>query len=224
MSNRSMKIHRNARRSVIRTVLTVIAVSFMLAVCAGGCASQHTASGVDRSTPYETVPDQPGRDITAASAHTTRAEKLLSEGKYEEAEAAAKAALEADVTDGRAHNTLGRAYFEQAKYYLAAWEFQYAIKLLPHRPEPKNNLGLVFEAVGKLDRAVECYGEARQIETDNPQFIGNLARAKLRRGDKDNEVRQLLADLVAKDTRPEWVQWARERLARLGTTSSAGQP
>ena len=115
---------------------------------------------------------------------------------------------------GPAHNNLGKVYFRQGKMYLAAWEFQYAMKLMPNQPEPPNNLGLVFEAAGKLDDAAESYGKAVAREPDNIDALGNLARAP-RRGDKDAEVRDLLNELVLKDTRPEWVAWARDRLATL---------
>src|SRR4029453_19576722 len=110
-------------------------------------------------------------------------------------EAELKSALAADVMCGPAHNNLGKVYYHQHKLYLAAWEFQYAMKLMPNVPEPRNNLGLVFESAGKLDDAVASYDEARGLEPDNVQFIGNLARARVRRGDDDAGVRDLLRQL-----------------------------
>jgi hypothetical protein len=35
---------------------------------------------------------------------------------------------------GPAHNNLGIVYYRQKKYYLAAWEFQYAAKLMAYSP------------------------------------------------------------------------------------------
>ena len=75
---------------------------------------------------------------------------------------------------------------------------------------------MVFEKAGKLDDAIESYGQALELAPDNPQLLGNAARARVRRGDKDDQLRQLLADLVMKDERPEWREWARKRLALMG--------
>jgi len=129
----------------------------------------------------------------------------MEEGDLDKAEQALKEALEADVMFGPAHNNLGKVYFTRKLFYKAAWEYQYAIKLMPHHPEPKYNLGLVYEAVGKIDEAVDLYSEARTLEPDNPILIGNVARARIKRGDKGQDMRELLTELLLKDTRPDWL-------------------
>ena len=189
-----------------------VAALCALAIWAPGCASKPSSPPGE----YQTVNDAPGRDAATAEQHHARATLLIEKGDWPGAEAALKAALAADVMYGPAHNNLGKVYFHQGKLYLAAWEFQYAAKLMPNQPEPKNNLGLVFESAGKLDDAVTSYDEAMRIAPDNPQFIGNLARARMRRGDRDDSVRELLSALVLRETRPDWVAWARTRLAEMG--------
>ena len=154
-------------------------------------------------------------DTEAARAKNTAALKALELEDFEVAEDLLKDALAADVGFGPAHNNLGKVYYEQGKLYLAAWEFEYAIKLMPHHPEPRNNLALVLETVNRFDESISHYESALQLQPDNPELIGNLARAKLRRGDPPEEVKQLLMDLVLKDTRPEWVDWARQRVANM---------
>jgi cytochrome c-type biogenesis protein CcmH/NrfG len=74
----------------------------------------------------------------------------------------------------------------------------------------------VLEEAGKFDEAVDWYDQALKIEPDNPQFIGNSARARVRRGDKDARVRELLAKLISGDNRANWVQWAKEKLVLMG--------
>ena len=86
---------------------------------------------------------------------------------------------------------------------------------MPHQPEPRNNLGLVFEAIGRLDEAAKWYDEAVALEPDNPEILGNLARTLIRNGRRDDRTRQVLSDLVLKDTRPDWVAWAREQMALI---------
>lgn len=191
------------------------ALGWMLALlivpAAGGCARQ----AGERQGGYETVSREPNRDSAAADRHNGEAVRHMDAKAYDRAEAALKAALGADVMHGPAHNNLGKVYYHQGKLYLAAWEFQYATKLMPGVPEPRNNLGLVFESAGKLDEAVASYDEARGLQPDNVQFLGNLARARVRRGDRDHDTRELLRQLVLRETRPEWADWARDRLSRL---------
>ncbi len=136
------------------------------------------------------------------------------------AEAALKAALEADIMCGPAHNNLGKVYYRQGKLYLAAWEFQYAMKLMPNQSEPPNNLGLVFEAVGKLDEATDSYGKAVVLAPENVEPLGNLARARVRRGDRQGDLVALLEKLVLRDTRPTWLAWEKSTLVRLQATHS----
>ena len=73
-----------------------------------------------------------------------------------------------------------------------------------NRVEPRNNLGLVFEAVGKLGDAAKWYEEALVLEPDTPEIVGNLARIYVRENRCDDRTRELLNDIVLKDTRPQW--------------------
>jgi Flp pilus assembly protein TadD len=187
-----------------------ISLCALAAVLAGtGCSGGSRRSGAA----YQTVAQDPGRDADTARRENDKAVEWIEKRDWGKAEELLKSALVADVTFGPAHNNLGKVYFQTGRYYLAAWEFQYATKLMPDQPQPRNNLALVLEAVGKLDDAVRCYDEALALAPDNAQVIGNAARARIRRGDRDAQVVQLLSKLVLCDTRPDWVEWAKERLA-----------
>jgi Flp pilus assembly protein TadD len=214
----AMRIRTNRARSAGATVVVLVAT---IATIGSGCAS-HQKTAKDKSGTYETLAagDERG-DAAKAERHNTTALTMLERGDFAGAEAELKSALAADVMYGPAHNNLGKIYFHQDKLYLAAWEFQYAMKLMPNTPEPRNNLGLVFESAGKLDDAVASYDEAMRLEPDNVQFIGNLARARVRRGDRDDAVRELLDKLVLRETRPDWADWARGELAAMSAKSGA---
>ena len=194
-------------RWIYRLSLSLVLLGFVQ-----GCGFSRPA-GPD----YQTVSEDPRRDTDLARRRNAEAIRLIDEGKLQEAEQVLKAALDADVMFGPAHNNLGLVYHRQSRLYLAAWEFQHAIKLTPYHPEPQNNLGLIFEAVGKLDKAIDHYEEALSLQPDNPQLVGNLARARFRRGDRGEKMRELLRDVVMKDTRPPWVGWAKEKLALIGS-------
>lgn len=190
----------------MRTALCV-----MLLLVTVGCSSKKPPAGPN----YQTVGRDPRRDTETARAENARAVELMDKGEWSKAEDALKRALAADVMFGPAHNNLGKIYYRQNKLYLAAWEFEYAAKLMPHQAEPKNNIGLVYEAAGKWNEAVDHYDQALSIEPENPELIGNAARARIRRGDTGPEVRQLLQKLVMIDTRPQWVSWAKRRLVMI---------
>lgn len=169
---------------------------------------------------YRTVVADPNHDTEMAKAENERAARLVAKGKLDAAEQALQSALVADVTYGPAHNNLGKVFFARCDYYLAAWEFEYARRLMPEAAEPNNNLGLVYEAVEKLDEAVAMYTIAYQMRPEDPEIIGNLARVRMKRDERDGEARRLLSELILYDTRPCWVDWAREHLA-LGESRSA---
>jgi len=199
-------------------------------------------SGCDKPTQpdaaenYQTVTSDPRRNTEQASKLNAKGLEELKERDYAKAEKLFKEALQADMFFGPAHNNLGIAYYEQQKYYLAAWEFDYARKLMPNKPDPKHNLGMVMEAVGKLDDAVAHYEEALAIAPDDTETIANLARTLAKRdvnytanraGDRNttdnarrandrDRLRELLHEIILKDTRPEWITWAKDHLALLG--------
>lgn len=164
---------------------------------------------------YRTLPEQDDRQVERARALHAQALEQLDAGELDAAEALLRKALTADITFGPAHNTLGRVYFEQGKLYLAAWEFEYAVKTMPNHPEPKNNLGLVLETARQLDEAIDHYRQAHAMEPDNVEILGNLLRARLDRGDTGRDIQDLLRELILKDTRPDWLNWAREKHAML---------
>lgn len=188
------------------------AVLILLALILGSCRGQGTSGRFD----WDNLAQDRRRNTEAARKHYARALEHLEGDDLDSAEKELQAALEADLFFGLAHNNLGVVYYRQKRYYKAAWEFQYAAKLMPNRAQPKNNMGMVFEAVGKLDQAAEWYEKALALEPDSVQVIGNLARVYVRTNRKDEKTRKLLEDIVLKDGRPEWVKWARERLATMG--------
>ena len=186
-----------------------LVVVLSLIICAAGCKS---GGGTNKS---DIIVANGKRDTERARKEHERAFELIRQHKYDEAEKVCKRALQADIMFGPAHNNLGLVYYYQDKLYAAAWEFQNAIKLMPYQSEPRNNLGLVFERAGKINSAAEAYSKAHEIQPDNPEYLGNLARAKVRMGERTDETRRLLEELVLKDDRPEWRDWAMSTLLRI---------
>ncbi|MCA9214544.1 MAG: tetratricopeptide repeat protein [Planctomycetales bacterium] len=195
-------------------LLTILPLLFVDA----GCAKFANR----KPTNYETVKATPNRDTSKAKLLNAEALELLDVGNTAKAEAKLKEALVADVDFGPAHNTLGYIYYRSKRYYLAAWEFQHAIKTMGHLARPHYNLGMVYEAVDRLDDAIASYSTAYEIAPEDPLVIGNLARATMKRNEHDPLLAHLMEELLLHDTRNDWRIWAREKLhtGKLPTNKS----
>ena len=184
-----------------------------VALIATGCTT--TAGTGDDAEPYRTIRVEPGRNTDEARRQNQIGLDHLERGDLIKASDAFGKALAADVEYGPAHNNLGKVYFKQADWYKAAWEFEYARKLMPKHAEPCNNLALVLEQAGELDRAVILYREATVLD-GSIEYRGNLTRALIRRGERTDEVRNLLQQIIQEDSRTDWVMWARQQHATMG--------
>ncbi|NND99085.1 MAG: tetratricopeptide repeat protein [Pirellulaceae bacterium] len=122
-------------------------------------------------------------------------------------------AVQANPGHGAAHNNLGLIHYRRRELVDAANEFQKAIEFMPDNPSPINSLGMTLEAAGKIDEAMELYRQANEFAPTNPLFLGNLVRAKIRTGHKDEYTIQQLQDLLVYETRHDWINWADEQLA-----------
>jgi Flp pilus assembly protein TadD len=189
---------------------TTLVCQIALAASIWGCAATH---GDSADLPYRTVKADPLRNTDTAKRENLAGLEHLAQGDLESAEKAFSRSLAADVEFGPAHNNLGKVHYRRQDWYRAAWEFEYAKKLLPRHAEPANNLGLVLEQGGQLDRAVDEFRLAVSLDKTNIHYTANLARAMIRRGDRTDEVRDLLQQVVEKDTRPDWSIWARQQLS-----------
>jgi hypothetical protein len=134
-------------------------------------------------------------------------------GKCDLAESEFRQAVRANEGHGGAHNNLGLMSYNRRNLVKAAHHFGKAVEYTPDNPSPVNNLGMALEAGGRVSEAIELYRQAHQMAPANPLFLGNLVRAKVRMGDRDELVIQQLRDLAFCETRPEWIDWADEQLA-----------
>jgi tetratricopeptide (TPR) repeat protein len=173
---------------------------------------------------YETIASDTRRDTKVAQVKHAEALAIMEAGKPEKlhkAENLLNEALVADVRYGPAHNSLGMIYYLQNKLYLAAWEFEYAAKLMPEHPQPFNNLGLVYERAGKLDEAISYYSMALSRDEGDPEVTGNLVRARLDKGEKGQDLKALMSDLALYHPDPKWQEWARDQVALAKFDKSA---
>lgn len=172
-------------------------------------------STLSTSRTYSTSLSVPPRDTYAAQRLNGRGIQALQEDNAEEAERLFREALEQDMFCASAHNNLGLLLLRSNKPYEAAWEFQFAARLLPYAVEPRNNLGLVMERVGQLDEAIAHYENALQIDADNVEVMGHLARAYVKTGKKSDDLRTFLKKIAFQNPGHSWDQWARRQMLAM---------
>lgn len=200
--------------------------TFSLALCCGLCLPGCILPVWSKSAPlkYETIASDKRRDTKVAQIKHAEALAIMEAGKPEKLHKAEKLlneALVADVRYGPAHNSLGMIYYLQNKLYLAAWEFEYAAKLMPEHPQPFNNLGLVYERAGKQDEAISYYSMALSRDEGDPEVTGNLVRARLDKGEKGRDLKEMISDLALYHPDPKWQEWARDQVALAKFDSSS---
>ncbi|MEM1108464.1 MAG: tetratricopeptide repeat protein [Planctomycetota bacterium] len=176
-------------------------------LCLGACETP-------RESTRQVVVELSGDPRIAQTAYELGLAKI-GVGNLDAAEVHFRDAIDADVSHGPAHNNLGKIQYQNRQLRDAALSFQRAAENMPFRPEPANNLGLVFEAGNRLDAAVREYEKALSLDSENLVYVGNLARARVKRGDDDASLRRQLWQIADNDSREPWVEWARKQIDRL---------
>jgi Tfp pilus assembly protein PilF len=113
-------------------------------------------------------------------------------GKYAEAEAALRKALEIDPTLADAHNNLGAVYDRTGRKDEAEREFRLAIAD-PVYPTPQKaylNLGLLYGSAGRDSEAIHALRQAVEIDPKYYQAHYELAALLDRTGSLDEAVRE----------------------------------
>jgi len=220
MRTRKKRLSQRTQQTGFGILSRSIVLVAMLAAL--GCARFHQKKS---PTKYQTVSASGRHDTVTAKKKHSRALVLLEEKvDLAKVEQLLNDALVADVTYGPAHNSLGTLYYMQKKLYLAAWEFEYAAKLMPELAQPYNNLGLVYERVGKYEDAITHYSMALSREPHNSELIGNLVRTRMLDGDRGADIKQLLSDLALNHTQTRWQNWARDQVELTNFEGTASLP
>ena len=184
-----------------------VACAGLLWVLISGCQG--------RTGHIEDAPVPGRRDTVRAAELNAQGLALVAKGITADAERQFRAAIEADSFFGPAHGNLGLVLLQQEKFYEAATELGYACKLMPKASQPRHNLGILYETVGRYDEADGELRQALRLAPDDIEVLGHLARVNIRRGGSAAEVKTWLQTLVVRDEDPAWRDWARLQLNSL---------
>jgi tetratricopeptide (TPR) repeat protein len=114
---------------------------------------------------------------TEAAEHNSKAEVLLEQKKYAEAEAEYRKAVELVPDEATYHSGLGIAMHNQKKYAEAEVEYRKAIELNPNIGGYHNNLGIAMHHQNKYAEAEVEYRRAMELNPSDGSYHYNLGLA-----------------------------------------------
>ena len=109
----------------------------------------------------------------------------LEQGRYREAIAVSRQALDIDPALARAHYNIGTGHLKLDEQELAVAHYLRALEIQPDLVQAQNNLGNTYQEQGRYADAVRAYRKALDIQI-SPSFYHNLANAFLQQGRSDS--------------------------------------
>jgi predicted O-linked N-acetylglucosamine transferase (SPINDLY family) len=113
---------------------------------------------------------------------------LRDEGRFDDAIAACRRAIELKPDYPEACNNLGNALNDSGRFDEAIASYRQAIQLKGDHPEVHNNLGIALRGTGRLDEAVASYRRAIELKPDYPEAHNNLGNALKEMGQLDEAI------------------------------------
>ncbi len=160
------------------------------------------------------VPPSPYTPVSQSERNSGLAERLTREAAdliatdIEAAERLLRQALAHDLYFGPAHNNLGVVFLKRGLRYEAAGEFEWAQKLMPGHPDPRVNLALLLDQVGRTEEALASYSAALEGSPGYLPAIQGLALTTLRTGQGHPKLQEWLAAIAMRGETKVWREWA----------------
>jgi Flp pilus assembly protein TadD len=117
-------------------------------------------------------------DEGSALARTGLGLALMARGRFPEAIAELRTAVDEDGELAAAHDALGVAFDREQQRENARWHYRRAAELQPRSHEPWNNLGVSYLASGDFPAAAEALEQATRLEPRDAAAWNNLGLAR----------------------------------------------
>lgn len=129
-----------------------------------------------RALPKKRIVKKGSKDDTKPTIDDVlvRADKLIEEKDYEQAEKILIGAVEIDPTNEKVYNKLGILYIEQGNFADAKEAFKTSLKYDKYNDLTYNNLGLALFNQGRYNEAIEAYQKSIQLNSLIPHRYINL--------------------------------------------------
>ncbi|MBI1317660.1 MAG: tetratricopeptide repeat protein [Candidatus Hydrogenedens sp.] len=135
-------------------------------------------------------------DFTLAPAHMALVRAYVRRGRFADAEAAGKRAVEAVPGNIDLELLIGELLAQRGRPADALPYFERAIAIEPNNPRAYNYLGLQHAALGQFDQAIEAYEQAILIDPDSSITRTNLGNLYAHQGEYDKAIAHYLDALV----------------------------
>jgi tetratricopeptide (TPR) repeat protein len=132
---------------------------------------------------------------TAVMAWLNLADSYAQAGRYDEAIATFRRALELRPTDADGWNDLGNVLALVGRAEEALAHFERALELKPDFAEAYSNYGHALQSVGRSDDALRQYRRALELKPNHPGALNNLGAELAQRGEAA-EAREVLERAV----------------------------
>lgn len=131
----------------------------------------------DTSTEFQPIDEMTEIQQDTSESMYLQGEKALDAGRYEEAEAAFRTAIQQNPNQAKNYVALGEALFAQGKLEAAEGQYRKAVELEPDNAKHHFHVGDVLSGQGKWADAANKFQDACSLAPDNGYFRLSLADA-----------------------------------------------
>ncbi|MCX5703807.1 MAG: tetratricopeptide repeat protein, partial [Candidatus Omnitrophica bacterium] len=132
-------------------------------------------------------------------AHNNLGVEYEDRGKYEKALKEFNRASEIKPGRLEAHYNLANIYYKMGRFQESEREYRIVEKIAPHdkAAEVQSNIGMLYEAQGRMDKALDRFRLALRIDSGLVFTHFNIARVYLARADYDSAAIEIAGSLTA---------------------------
>jgi len=190
------------------------------------------ANPLSRSMTIDFLPPEQARNLRTrevseatviAMYMNNRAVETLLRGRFDDAYAYVKAAMQADPAFASPYNTLGIVYARRGQFALAEAAFREVVAREPENTRAIANLAELYARTQRPDEAQALYARLAHLEPQPPFHYYDEGMVAMRNGDYKT-ARNLLARELARGTAsPEVSYWLGVAYLRLGDSERASR-